>query len=116
MSVNWTLSISKGNGEDPDPSSTAYQVLKRGHKVLLLEQFDFLHQRGSSHGESRTIRATYPEEYYYPMVMESYKLWEEDKSHIDYKVYFKAQEFDMGLYDDKCLHEVIATCQKHCPT
>ncbi|RCU11652.1 FAD-dependent oxidoreductase, partial [Acinetobacter baumannii] len=39
-------------------SSTAYQTAKRGHKTLLLEQFDFLHHRGSSHGESRTIRAT----------------------------------------------------------
>ncbi|KAK4558790.1 hypothetical protein RGQ29_008167 [Quercus rubra] len=94
-------------------SSTAYQVSKRGHKVLLLEQFDFLHMRGSSHGESRTIRSAYPEEYYYPMVMESYRLWEEAESHIGYKVYFKAQQFDMGSSEDKRLREVIATCQKY---
>ncbi|KAL6985099.1 sarcosine oxidasee (formaldehyde-forming) [Sarracenia purpurea var. burkii] len=47
-------------------SSTTYQIAKRGHKVLL-EQFDFLHHCGSSHGESRTIRAMYPENYYSAM-------------------------------------------------
>nr|POF09110.1 putative sarcosine oxidase [Quercus suber] len=94
-------------------SSTAYQVSKRGHKVLLLEQFDFLHMRGSSHGESRTIRSAYPEEYYYPMVKESYRLWEEAESHIGYKVYFKAQQLDIGSSEDKRLREVIATCQKY---
>lgn len=94
-------------------SSTAYQVAKRGHKTLLLEQFDFLHHRGSSHGESRTIRATYPEDYYYPMVMESYKLWAEAESEIGYKVLFKARHLDLGSSDDKCLRNVIETCHKH---
>ncbi|KAG6643932.1 probable sarcosine oxidase [Carya illinoinensis] len=94
-------------------SSTAYQVAKRGHKALVLEQFDFLHHRGSSHGESRTIRATYPEDYYYPLVMESYKLWEEFESEIGYKVYFKAQHLEMGASDNECLRETINTCHKH---
>jgi sarcosine oxidase/L-pipecolate oxidase len=76
-------------------SSTAYEVTKRGQKTLLLEQFDFLHQRGSSHGESRTIRATYTKEYYFPMVIESYKLWQEAESQIGYKVYFKAGQLDI---------------------
>ncbi|MBA0839199.1 hypothetical protein Goarm_004955, partial [Gossypium armourianum] len=60
--------------------STAYQLAKRGQKTLLLEQFDFLHHRGSSHGESRTIRATYPEDYYFGLVDESYRLWEQAQS------------------------------------
>lgn len=37
-------------------SATAYYAAKevgQGSKVLLLEQFDFLHRRGSSHGDSR---------------------------------------------------------------
>ncbi|XP_041019415.1 probable sarcosine oxidase [Juglans microcarpa x Juglans regia] len=94
-------------------SCTAYQVAKRGHKTLLIEQFDFLHHRGSSHGESRTIRATYPEDYYYAMVMESYKLWEEAESEIGYKVYFKARHLDMGASDDKSVRGIIDTCIKH---
>ncbi|KAJ4707712.1 putative Sarcosine oxidase [Melia azedarach] len=94
-------------------SSTAYQLAKRGQKTLLLEQFDFLHHRGSSHGESRTIRATYPEDYYFPMVLESSLLWEQAQSEIGYKVYFKAHHFDVGPYESKSLRSVISCCEKN---
>ncbi|CAK7354138.1 unnamed protein product [Dovyalis caffra] len=95
-------------------SSTAYQLAKRGQKTLLLEQFDFLHHRGSSHGESRTMRATYPEDYYCDMVMESSQIWEQAQSEIGYKVYFKSQQFDMGPSDNKSLRSVISSCEKKC--
>ena len=35
---------------------TAYAPAKKGYKVALLEQFAFLHRKGSSHGESRIMR------------------------------------------------------------
>ncbi|KAI3940279.1 hypothetical protein MKW92_036360 [Papaver armeniacum] len=92
-------------------SCTAYQLAKRGKKVLLLEQFDFLHHRGSSHGESRTIRCTYPEDYYSEMVLESAKLWEEAEAEIGYRVYFKTRHLDMGVPGDKSLQAVIASCE-----
>ncbi|PON73054.1 Sarcosine oxidase, monomeric [Parasponia andersonii] len=94
-------------------SSAAYQAAKRGHRTLLLEQFDFLHHRGSSHGESRTIRATYPEDYYTDLVLESYALWERAESEIGYKVCFKAHQFDMGPAHSKSLRAVIASCRKN---
>ncbi|XVE53483.1 hypothetical protein DITRI_Ditri03aG0006700 [Diplodiscus trichospermus] len=94
-------------------SSTAYQLAKRGQKTLLLEQFDFLHHRGSSHGESRTIRATYPEDYYYGLVNESYQMWEQAQTEVGFRVYFKTQQFDMGPADAKHLLAIIASCQKN---
>lgn len=94
-------------------SSTAYQTAKRGQKTLLLEQFDFLHHRGSSHGESRTIRATYPEDYYTSLVLESYSLWQRAESEIGYKVYFKAHHFDMGPPHSESLLAVVASCRKN---
>ncbi|KAL4558795.1 hypothetical protein LXL04_036997 [Taraxacum kok-saghyz] len=94
-------------------SSTAYQAAKRGQKTLLVEQFDFLHYRGSSHGESRTIRATYPEPYYVPMAIESEKLWRDAESEIGYKVYFKAQQLDLGPVENSSLVALIANCEKH---
>ncbi|KAF3446502.1 hypothetical protein FNV43_RR11681 [Rhamnella rubrinervis] len=94
-------------------SSTAYQTAKRGHKTLLLEQFDFLHHRGSSHGESRTIRATYSVDYYCRMVLESYTLWEQAESEIGYKVYFKAPQFDMGPADGDSLRALISSCRNN---
>ncbi|CAD6224353.1 unnamed protein product [Miscanthus lutarioriparius] len=45
----------------------AYAASSRGAHVLFLEWFDLLHHRGSSHGESRTIYATYPQAHYPPM-------------------------------------------------
>ncbi|KAL6985097.1 sarcosine oxidasee (formaldehyde-forming) [Sarracenia purpurea var. burkii] len=92
-------------------SSTTYQIAKRGHRVLLLEQFDFLHHRGSSHGESRTIRAAYPEEYYSAMVMESVRLWEEAESEIGYKVYFKTSHLDMGPANNEILRAITTNFQ-----
>ncbi|CAA3000266.1 probable sarcosine oxidase [Olea europaea var. sylvestris] len=94
-------------------SSTAYQTAMRGLNTLLLDQFDFLHHRGSSHGESRTIRATYPEDYYSNMVLESSRLWEKAEADIGYKVYFKTIHFDMGPSDDKSLRAVISSCKKN---
>ncbi|KAJ0090355.1 hypothetical protein Patl1_12673 [Pistacia atlantica] len=94
-------------------SATAYQLAKRAQKTLLLEQFDFLHHRGSSHGESRTIRSTYREDYYYPLVTESSQLWEQAQSEIGFKVYFKAQQFDLGPSESKSLRSIIASCQKN---
>ncbi|KAJ0691773.1 putative FAD dependent oxidoreductase, FAD/NAD(P)-binding domain superfamily [Helianthus annuus] len=94
-------------------SSTAYQAAKRGQKTLLLEQFDFLHHLGSSHGESRTIRATYPEEYYTPMVIESEKQWREFESEIGYKVYYKTGQLDLGPADNSSLVSIINNCRTH---
>lgn len=93
-------------------SSTAYHLAKRGNRVVILEQFDFLHHRGSSHGESRTIRATYPEDYYHRLVMDSYDLWRAAESEIGYRVYFPAEQLDFGPSDDKSLAAVIDTSQK----
>ncbi|KAM6547862.1 hypothetical protein CsatB_019538 [Cannabis sativa] len=93
-------------------SSTAYQTSKRGQKTLLLEQYDFLHHLGSSHGESRTIRATYPDDYYTDLVLDSYELWEQAQSEIGYKVYYKAHQFDMGPSDSESLNAIIASCRK----
>ncbi|CAB4266572.1 unnamed protein product [Prunus armeniaca] len=94
-------------------SSTAYQTAKRDQKTLLLEQFNFLHHHGSSHGESRTIRATYPEDYYTPLVLESYKLWQEAESEIGYNVYFKAHHLDMAPANNKVLHAIVESCGKN---
>ncbi|OIV97777.1 hypothetical protein TanjilG_12534 [Lupinus angustifolius] len=94
-------------------SSTAYHAAKAGLKTLLLEQFDFLHQRGSSHGESRTIRVTYTQHHYYPLVMESYNLWQQAQAQAGFKVYYKAHHFDMAPHNDPTLLAVIDNCRKH---
>ena len=58
-------------------SATAYHLARSGKKVLLLEQFEVGHKHGSSHGETRIFRFSYPETEYVEMAMESLRLWQE---------------------------------------
>ncbi|MFO1451090.1 MAG: N-methyl-L-tryptophan oxidase [Opitutaceae bacterium] len=59
-------------------SATAYQVARRGRRVLGLEQFGAAHDRGSSHGRTRVIRQSYYEDpAYVPLLLRAYELWRE---------------------------------------
>lgn len=57
--------------------STAYHLGKSKTKTLVLEQFTFFNQLGSSAGVSRQFRIPYPEEYMVRMALESQPYWEE---------------------------------------
>ena len=57
-------------------SAAAYHLARRGRRVLGLEQFDPVHDRGSSHGETRMIRECYSEHpSYVPLVQRAYENW-----------------------------------------
>ncbi|HEY8171139.1 MAG TPA: N-methyl-L-tryptophan oxidase [Candidatus Limnocylindria bacterium] len=59
-------------------SASAYHLARRGARVLGLEQFEPLHQQGSSHGLTRIIRLAYHEHpSYVPLLHRSYELWRE---------------------------------------
>ena len=68
-------------------SATAYHLAKRGVRVLGIDQYEPLHDMGSSHGESRIIRQLYYEHpLYVPLVQRSFELW-------------RALERDAGMSD-----------------
>ena len=94
-------------------SCTAYQVARRGATVLLLEQFDFLHRRGSSHGDTRTIRSTYPEPYYTLMMKQAFSLWHEAQEEIGYLVHTNTPHLDFGPNHSKSLMACLANCIQH---
>jgi len=57
-------------------SAAAYHLATRGRRVLGLEQFEPLHERGSSHGLTRIIRLAYHEDpSYVPLLRRAYELW-----------------------------------------
>jgi sarcosine oxidase len=59
-------------------SATLCHLALRGWRVLGLEQFSPGHSLGSSHGDSRIIRATYFEHpLYVPLVRRAHNLWRE---------------------------------------
>ncbi|HEY8369197.1 MAG TPA: N-methyl-L-tryptophan oxidase, partial [Thermodesulfobacteriota bacterium] len=53
------------------------------HEVLLVEQFEVDHDRGSSYGDSRVTRLTYHEPIYTAMMVEAYRLWEALQAEAD---------------------------------
>ncbi len=59
-------------------SATAYQLARRGKRVLGFEQYTSGHTLGSSHGESRIIRQAYFEGVeYVPLLLRAYELWQQ---------------------------------------
>lgn len=56
-------------------SSAAFELTRRGQKVLLLEQFQIGHDRGSSHGHSRIFRFAYDEAEYAKLAMTALGAW-----------------------------------------
>jgi sarcosine oxidase len=65
-------------------SATAYQLARRGKRVIGLEQFSPAHDRGSSHGRSRIIRQAYFEDPdYVPLLLSAYELWEQLERETD---------------------------------
>ena len=57
--------------------ATARALARAGRDVVVCEQFELGHARGSSHGSSRIIRLSYPDERYVRLAQESYPLWRE---------------------------------------
>jgi sarcosine oxidase len=59
-------------------SAAAYQLARRGARVLGLERYTAAHDHGSSHGQSRIIRQAYYEHpAYVPLLLRAYELWAE---------------------------------------
>jgi glycine/D-amino acid oxidase-like deaminating enzyme len=67
-------------GGGPIGLSTAYHLSKRRIRTLVLEQFNFFNQLGSSAGVSRQFRIPYPEAYMVKLVKQSEPFWEELQS------------------------------------
>jgi sarcosine oxidase len=59
-------------------SATAYQLARRGVRVLGLDRYDPPHARGSTHGDTRITRLAIGEgAQYTPLAMRSHALWRE---------------------------------------
>src|SRR3954449_3797233 len=60
--------------------ATAHALKRAGRDVVVYEQFEQGHTRGSSHGRSRIFRLAYAEEEYVRLAQESLALWRELES------------------------------------
>ncbi len=64
-------------GGGPIGLSAGYHLSKRKARTLVLEQFTFVNQQGSSAGGSRQFRIPYPEPYMVKLVKQSLPFWDE---------------------------------------
>lgn len=57
-------------------AATAYALTRRGERVLLVEQYERGHRRGSSHGATRIFRQGYADAEYVALTTRALALWE----------------------------------------
>jgi len=78
-------------------SAAAYYLSKLGQRVLLLEQFEINHQKGSSYGHSRVIRYTYNNPIYVELMRAAYPLWFALQEEAKEQLYVKTGGLDFGF-------------------
>ena len=95
-------------------SAAVYQLAKRGHRVLGLEQFDVPHDHGSSHGVTRIIRLAYYEDpSYVPLLRRAYELWGELEHSAGEPLLVQHGSIDAGPEDDYVFRGSYESCLEH---
>ncbi|EGG17987.1 hypothetical protein DFA_06653 [Cavenderia fasciculata] len=88
-------------------TSSAYLLAKSGLKVLLLEQFEKMHSNGSSHGDGRIIRYSYPEDIYVKLSKIAYPLWAQVEKESKQKLIHITGGLDFGAFDEEALRQLL---------
>jgi sarcosine oxidase len=92
-------------------SAALYHLARRGQRVLGLERFDLLHERGSSHGLTRIIRLAYFEHpNYVPLLRRAYELWRELEGEAGEKLLHVTGIVEGG---ERILDGVLRSCAEH---
>jgi sarcosine oxidase len=92
-------------------SAALYHVARRGKRVLGLERFDLLHERGSSHGLTRIIRLAYFEHPdYVPLLRRAYELWRALESEAGERLLHITGIVEGG---ERILDGVLRSCAEH---
>jgi monomeric sarcosine oxidase len=77
-------------------SAAAYYAARDGASVLLLEQFDLTHERGSSNDHSRIIRYAYDHPIYVELMRAAFKLWHELEAASGEQLYIRTGGIDIA--------------------
>ena len=95
-------------------SATAYQLARRGLKVLGLEAHNLLHDMGSSHGLTRIIRLPYYEHpSYVPLLFRAYELWRQLENLTGERILFVTGGIDAGPENGRIIQGSLAACKEH---
>ena len=95
-------------------SAAAWQLARRGRRVLGLERYDIPHARGSSHGVSRIIRLPYYEDpAYVPLLRRAYELWREAEAAAGERLLVTTGSIDAGPEGDALFEGALASARLH---
>ncbi len=84
--------------------SVCWRLAQRGIRVLGLEQFDLLHDHGSSHGSTRVIRKAYFEHpNYVPLMERAYEGWRELEAEADDTLLNMCGVLSIGCEDSRLI-------------
>lgn len=92
-------------------SAAAYYFSQRQQRVLLLEQFELDHRRGSSYGYSRIIRYSYDHPEYVELAKDTFPLWFAVEAALGERLYVKTGGIDFGPAQDAMLQATFAAVQ-----
>jgi sarcosine oxidase len=95
-------------------SAAIWQLARRGLRVLGIDRFSPPHDQGSSHGQTRIIRQAYFEHpNYVPLLLESYRLWEELEELVGERLKFETGLLEVGPRDGVVVPGVLAAAREH---
>jgi len=95
-------------------SATAFELARRGRRVLALEQFALGHDQGSSHGQTRIIRKAYYEDpAYVPLVQRAFQRWYDLEQRVGRRLLTECGCLSIGRPDSKLLAGVRASAEMH---
>jgi sarcosine oxidase len=95
-------------------SATAYNLARRGQRVLGLERFDIPHAMGSSHGVNRIIRLAYFEDpSYVPLLRRAYQAWREVESRFGEQLLVITGSIDAGPPGSRMVEGSQEACREH---
>jgi sarcosine oxidase len=95
-------------------SAAAYHLASRGLRVLVLEQFEPGHSRGSSHGLTRIIRLAYFEHpSYVPLLRRAFALWRELQQGLSEPLLHVTGGLDVGWAGSEVFEGSLRSCREH---
>jgi sarcosine oxidase len=95
-------------------SAAAFELARRGRRVLGLEQFPFVHDRGSSHGQTRIIRKAYFEHPgYVPLLCRAYERWYDLEQRVGRHLFTECGCLTIGRHDSELVTGTRHAAQLH---
>ena len=95
-------------------SAAAWQLARRGRRVLGIERFDIPHAMGSSHGVTRIIRLPYYEDpRYVPLLRRAYELWREIEAASGERLLITTGSIDAGAEDGDLFQGALTSAREH---